>query len=78
MISPPQEWLGTQAELRDGRLAGFVAPAGPASPRMRVDAIIVPCPQAEDLADQIARVWPVDDGGTALDLAVVEGPDLRQ
>jgi hypothetical protein len=70
---PPEEWLVTQAELRDGRLAGFVAPAGPASPRMRVDAIIVPSPQAEDLADQIARLWPVDGGGTALDLAVVEG-----
>ncbi len=55
-----------QAERRDGMLAGFVAPAGPASPRMRVDAIIVPSSQAEDLADQIARLWPVDGYGTRL------------
>ena len=70
---PPEEWLVAQAECRDGKLAGFVVPAGPASPRMRIDAIIVPCSQAEDLADQIARQWPVDGYGTALDLAVVEG-----
>jgi len=54
-------------------LAGFVAPAGPASPRLRVDAIIVPCSQAEDLASQIAGQWKVDGYGTALDVAVVEG-----
>jgi len=39
---------------------------------MRVDAIIVPRRQAKNLADQIARLWLVDDAGTALDLAVVE------
>jgi hypothetical protein len=70
---PPEEWLVAEAERRGGVLAGFVAPQGPASPRMRVDAIIVPCSQAEDLARDIARLWPVEDGGTALDLAVVEG-----
>lgn len=70
---PPEQWLVAQAERRDGMLAGFVAPAGPASPRMRVDAITVPSSQAEDLADQIARLWPVDGYGTAFDLAVVEG-----
>lgn len=47
---PPEAWLVTQAERRDGVLAGFAAPAGPASPRMRVDTIIVPCLQATDLA----------------------------
>lgn len=66
------EWLVAQAERRDGVLAGFVAPAGPASPRMRVDAIIVPRSQADSLADEIARLWPVDDGHTALDIALVE------
>ncbi len=40
---------------------------------MRVDAIIVPCSQAEDLAGEIARLWPVDGYGTSLDLAVMEG-----
>jgi len=70
---PPEDWLVAQAARREGVLAGFAAPAGPASPRMRVDAIIVPCAQAGDLAGQIARLWPLDDGGTALDLAVVEG-----
>ena len=70
---PPEEWLVAQAEHRHGVLAGFVAPTGPDSPRMRVDAIIVPCSQADDLADQIASHWPVDGYGTALDLAVVEG-----
>jgi hypothetical protein len=41
---------------------------------MRVDAIIVPASQADDLANQIARLWPVDHGAcTALDLAIVEG-----
>jgi hypothetical protein len=54
-------------------LAGFVAPKGPDSPRMRVDAIIVPCAQADDLAGEIARLWPVEGYGTALDLALVEG-----
>jgi hypothetical protein len=30
--------------------------------------------QAEDLAGEIARLWPLDyGGGTALDLAVIEG-----
>ena len=52
---------------------GFVAPAGPASPRMRVDALIVPCSQAEDCAGEIARLWPLDGYGTSLDLAVMEG-----
>jgi hypothetical protein len=70
---PPEEWLVEQAERRGGVLAGFVAPEGPGSPRMRVDAIIVPCSQAEDLAGEIARLWPVEYCGTALDLAVVEG-----
>jgi hypothetical protein len=40
---------------------------------MRVDAIIVLCSQAEDLASEIARLWRLDGGGTALGLAVVEG-----
>jgi hypothetical protein len=62
-----------QAERHDGVLAGFVAPAGPASLRMRVDAIIVPCSQAEDLAGEIVRLWPVDGYGTSLDLTVMEG-----
>jgi hypothetical protein len=71
---PPEEWLVAQADCRGGVLAGFVAPAGPASPRMRVDAIIVPVSQADDLADEIAKLWPVDqDACTALDLAIVEG-----
>jgi|HubBroStandDraft_6_1064221.scaffolds.fasta_scaffold829751_1 hypothetical protein len=74
---PPEEWLVAEAERRGGVLAGFVAPKGPGSPRMRVDAIIVPCSQAEDLAAEIARLWPVEDYGTALgtalDLAIVEG-----
>lgn len=70
---PPEEWLVEQAECRGGVLAGFTAPKGPFSPRMRVDAIIVPCPQAEDLAREITRLWPVEDYGTALDLAVLEG-----
>ena len=71
---PPAEWLVTQAQCRGGVLAGFVAPAGPASPRMRVDAIIVPVAQADGLADEIARLWPVEHGAcTALDLAIVEG-----
>jgi hypothetical protein len=75
---PPEEWLVAEAERRGGVLAGFVAPRGPASPRMRVDAIIVPCSQAEDLATEIARLWPVEDNGTALDLAVVEGLAMRR
>jgi hypothetical protein len=70
---PPETWLVEQAALRGGGLAGFVAPAGPDSPRMRVDAIIVACAQATSLATEIAKLWPVDYGGTALDLAVVEG-----
>jgi hypothetical protein len=70
---PPEEWLVAEAERHGGVLAGFVAPRGPASPRMRVDAIIVPCSQAEDLATEIARLWPVEDYGSALDLALVEG-----
>jgi hypothetical protein len=70
---PPEEWLMAQAERHDGVLAGFVAPAGPPAPRMRVDAIIVPCSQAEDLAGEIARLWPIDGYGTSLDLAVMEG-----
>jgi hypothetical protein len=74
---PPQEWLVDEAERRDGFLAGFVAPKGPDSPRMRVDAIAVPCSQVEDLAAEIARLWPVEYGGTALDLAIVEGFDSR-
>ena len=65
---PPEEWLVEQAERRGGALAGFVAPKGPESPRMRVDAIIVPSSQAGDLAAQIARLWPVEGYGTALDL----------
>lgn len=70
---PPGEWLVEQAERRGGVLAGFAAPKGPDSPRMRVDAIVVPCSQAEDLAGEIARLWPVEGYGTALDLAEVEG-----
>lgn len=71
---PPEEWLVAQAEYRGGVLAGFLAPADLAGPRMRVDAIIVPISQADDLADEIARLWPVDHGAcTALDLAIVEG-----
>lgn len=70
---PPEDWLVDQAELRDGFLAGFVAPKGPFSPRMRVDALMVPCSHAQALASEIAQLWPVEEGGTALDLAVVEG-----
>ena len=70
---PPEEWLVAEAERRNGVLAGFAAPKGPASPRMRVDAIIVPSSQAEELATEIARLWPVEGYGNALDLAVVEG-----
>jgi hypothetical protein len=71
---PPEDWLVAQAECRGAVLAGFVAPAGPASPRMRIDAIIVPVLQADSLAGEIARLWPVDHGAyTALDLAIVEG-----
>jgi hypothetical protein len=70
---PPEEWLVAEAERRGGMLAGFVAPKGPASPRMRVDAVVVPCSHAEDLAREIARQWPVEGYGTALDLAIVEG-----
>ena len=33
----------------------------------------MPCSQAEDLANEIARLWPVEGYGTALDLALVEG-----
>ncbi len=70
---PPEEWLIEEAERRGGMLAGFVAPKDHFGPRMRVDAIIVPCPQAEDLAREIGRLWPVEDYGTALDLALIEG-----
>jgi hypothetical protein len=70
---PPEGWLVAQAKARHGLLAGFAAPAGPDSPRIRVDAIIVPCKEAEDLAREIAKLWPVEDYGTALDLAVVAG-----
>lgn len=70
---PPEQWLVEQAAQRGGLLAGFACPAGPASPRMRVDAIIVPCEQAVALAEEISKLWPIDDDGTALDLAVVEG-----
>jgi hypothetical protein len=34
---------------------------------------MVPCSRAEDLAGEIAELWPVEELGTALDLAVVEG-----
>jgi hypothetical protein len=41
---------------------------------VRVDTIIVPVAQADDLANEIARLWPVDRGAcNALDLAIVEG-----
>lgn len=72
---PPGEWLVQQAALRGGLLAGFVALAGPASPWMRVDTIIVRCEQAAGLAEEIANLWPLDDGSTALDRAVVDGLD---
>ena len=70
---PPADWLVDRAELCGGVLAGYTAPADPDGPRMRVDAIIVPASQAQGLADEIASLWPIDWGGTALDLAVVEG-----
>jgi hypothetical protein len=70
---PPEGWLVAQAKVGHGVLAGFAAPGDPDGPRMRVDAIVVPCEQAEDLAREIAKLWPVEDCGTALDLAVVEG-----
>jgi hypothetical protein len=60
---PPEEWLVAQAARRAGVLAGFAAPAGPAGPRMRVAAVIVACSQAGELASEIARLWPLDDGG---------------
>jgi len=42
---------------------------------MRIDAIIVASSEASGLANEIARLWPFDGGlgGSALDLAVVEG-----
>jgi hypothetical protein len=46
-------------------LAGLAAATGPASPQVRVDAIIVPCAQAFGLAGEVATLWPLDDGGTA-------------
>jgi hypothetical protein len=46
--------------------AGFVAPLEFASPRIQVDAIIVQVSQADDLANEIARLGPVDLG-TALE-----------
>jgi hypothetical protein len=51
-------------------LAGFTAPA---DLRLRVDAVIVPVSQAAGLARQIAELWPAEDGGDALGLAMVEG-----
>lgn len=54
---PSEEWLVEQAAARGGVLAGFVAPAGPASPRMSVDAIIVPCEQAVGLAAGFCSFW---------------------
>jgi hypothetical protein len=59
-------------------LAGFTAPTRAAYPRVTVDTIIVPWSQADGLADDIARLWPVKDRWTALDLAIVAalaGPD---
>jgi hypothetical protein len=47
--------------------AGFVAPLEFASPRIQVDAIIVQVSQADELANEIARLGPVDLGGTALE-----------
>lgn len=70
---PPEEWLVEQAGRRRGALAGSSRRKGPGSPRMRVDALIVPSSQAEDLASRIARLWPVEGYRTALDLAAVEG-----
>jgi hypothetical protein len=70
---PPEEWLMAQAEVREGVLAGFAAPADPASARMNVDAIIVPSSGAWGLASEIARLWPLQGHGSALDIAVVEG-----
>lgn len=40
---------------------------------MRVESIILPCRQAEDLAHEIAGLWPLDFGGTALGIALVGG-----
>jgi len=71
---PPEEWLVAQAASRQGALAGFVAPAGQEGPRLRVDMLIVPCSEAWNLADEIARLWPVEGYRlTALDIAAVEG-----
>src|SRR5262249_8171121 len=55
---PPEEWLVAQAECRGGTLAGFVVPAGPASPRMRIDAIIVAGPPAGAPAHPSGGAWP--------------------
>ena len=70
---PPEDWLVEQAATRAGALAGFAAPARPASPRVRVDSIIVPSSEALGLAREIARLWPVDGGRSALDVAMVRG-----
>jgi hypothetical protein len=40
---------------------------------MRVDTAIVPAAEAAGLADEIASLWPVDEEGTALDLAIMAG-----
>jgi hypothetical protein len=40
---------------------------------MRVDTAIVPAAEAAGLAGEIASLWPVDEGGTALDLAIMAG-----
>jgi hypothetical protein len=70
---PPEDWLVEQAAARNGALAGFAAPARAASPRLRIDSIIVPSPEALGLAREIARLWPIDECRGALDLAVVKG-----
>jgi hypothetical protein len=59
---PPKDWLVAQAECRDGVLAGFVAPGGPASPRIRVDAIIVPCTASELAASTVTCGFGRIDG----------------
>jgi hypothetical protein len=70
---PPAEWLVDQAAARNGALAGFAGPARPVSPRLRIDSIIVPCSEALGLAREIAKLWPIDGGRSALDVAVVQG-----
>jgi hypothetical protein len=71
---PPEEWLVEQAAIRSGVLAGFAAPARDVSPRVRVDAIVVPSSEAMGLARTIATSWPIDGYRlNAPDIAVVEG-----